>query len=66
MCRWVQMNSEYIDNVEELISYLGSWSIGGERCWDLERYDKYVKANAARMPKKVKIMKGVECTLRSV
>lgn len=66
MCRWVQMNSEYIDNVEELMSYLGSWNIGGDRCWDLEKYNKYIKANTARMPAKVKVVKWVACTLRTV
>lgn len=50
------MNSEYIDNVEELIDYINGWVISGDRCWDLDKYNKYVKANAARMPKKVKVM----------
>ena len=66
MCRWVQMNSEYIDNVEELIDYINGWVISGDRCWDLDKYNKYVKANAARMPKKVKVMEWVPCVLRNV
>ncbi len=46
--------------------YVDNWSLGGDRCWNLDRYNKYMIANKARMPQKIKIMKGVPCSLRAV
>lgn len=67
--KWIEMNAEFIwdeDAVEELKVYVDNWSLGGDRCWNLDRYNKYMIANKARMPQKIKIMKGVPCSLRAV
>ena len=64
--KWVQLNREYIDNVEELKEYIDRWSLGGDRCWSLERYDSYLKNNLYRMPEKVRVNKNVPCLLQNV
>lgn len=67
--RWVHLNHEFIwdeDSVEELCNYIDEWSIGGHRCWSIDKYEKYVHANRARMPAKVKIRKWYPCVLRHV
>lgn len=69
MKRWVQMNAELIwdiNDVEELCKYVDNWVLGSDRCWSIEKYNKYMMTNKARMPEKVKVMKGVPCTLRTV
>lgn len=66
MKRWVELNAECIDNVEELNEYIDGWSLGSSRCWDIDKYNKYMEANKYRMPKKVKVMENVPCVLRTV
>lgn len=66
MKKWVELNQEYIDNVEELKEYIDGWSLGGDRCWSLERYDSYIKNNLYRMPDKVRVTKNVPCILQNV
>lgn len=66
MKRWITLNSDCINDVEELYAYVDSWSLGSDRCWSIERYDKYMSSNKARMPKKVQVMKGIPCSLRNV
>lgn len=66
MKRWVELNAECIDNVEELNEYIDGWSLGSPRCWDIDKYNKYMESNKYRMPKKVKVMENVPCVLRTV
>lgn len=66
MKKWVELNSEYIDNVEELLNFINNWSLGGDRCWNLERYDSYVSSNLYRMPQRVSSIGNVHCSLQNV
>ena len=64
--RWVELNSEFIDNVEEMKEYIDGWSLGGDSCWDIERFEAYVRSNTYRMPPKVRAKKGQRCILPEV
>lgn len=66
MKKWCQLNSEFIDNVEELMTYIDSWSLWWDRCWWIERWESYMKNNLYRMPEKVLVYKDVQCVLQSV
>lgn len=64
--KWVEINQEYIDNVEELMQYIDDWSVGGDRCWTLERYESYMANNRYRMPLKVECRKVIPSVLQNV
>ncbi len=55
--KWAYLNSEFIDNVEELVEYISSWSLASDRCWDMNRYEKYMDSNLYRMPPRTRKMK---------
>lgn len=57
MKKWVELNQDVIDNVEELMTYIDGWLMGGDRCWSIDRYNSYMSNNRYRMPYKVEYKK---------